>query len=65
MEEDIDLETLPTCIVSENLEVHSTRIFLSPNMAVAGIENTFFGELGFFSEENPPWKVRLINTTVQ
>ena len=43
----------------------STQVFISPNMAVAGIYNTFPGELGLISEDDPPWKVGLINTAVQ
>ena len=34
-------------------------------MAVVEIYNTFSGELGFTSEEDPPWKVGLVNTTVK
>ena len=44
---------------------HSTRVCMSPNLTFAKIYNTFPGEHGFFSEEDPPWKVRIINTTVQ
>ena len=40
-------------------------VFINPNMAVAHIYNTFVGELGFISEEDPLRKVGLINTTVQ
>ena len=32
----------------------SARVFISPNMTVADIYNTFPDELDFFSEEDPP-----------
>ena len=47
------------------MEAHSMWVFISPNMAVVEIYNAFIGELGFVSEEDLSWKVRLINTTVQ
>ena len=47
------------------MEVRSTRVSISPNTSVAEIYNIFSGDLGFVSEEDPPEKVGLINTTVQ
>ena len=44
---------------------HSTWVFITPNMAVVEIYNTFPGEFGFISEEDQPWKVGLIDTMVQ
>ena len=45
--------------------VPNTQVFVSLNMAIAEIHNNFSGELGFISEEDPLWKVGLINTTVE
>ena len=47
------------------IRAHTTRVFINPNMPVAEIYNTFPGELGLIGEEDPRWKVGLVNTTVQ
>ena len=54
-----------TVVLLKVMGVCSTRVFISPNKALAEIYNTFPGEFGFISEEDPPWKVGLINTTAQ
>ena len=52
-----------TAALLKSIGVRSTRVFHHPKHAE--IYNTFSDELGFISKEDPPWKVGLINTTVQ